>query len=181
MMPDSYVPKPVSSMPPMRPLRAVGVFCLGVCLWLVCTGWDPLGLVLGLPSAGLFTWFVLKDAETRHPLCFRAFPGFVVYFLFQSFRTGLDVAQRALHPEREIHPGFCTYPARLPEGTPQALFANMISLLPGTLSWSLVEGVHKVHLLAGHPLVLEELADLEARVGRLFGIALPEQLAEEQT
>jgi hypothetical protein len=33
-----------------------------------------------------------------------------------------------------------------------------------------------VHLLSGHPLILEELAELESRVGRLFGIDLPKEL-----
>ncbi|MCC5847031.1 MAG: Na+/H+ antiporter subunit E [Verrucomicrobia bacterium] len=162
--------------PPTRLIRVAGTFALALILWQICTGHDPAGWILGLPAACIFTYIVVKNNEEAHHLHFRALPAFLLYFLTQSFRSGLDVAHRALHPEREINPGFCTYPARLPEGTPQAVFANMISLLPGTLSWSLVDGVHKVHLLSGHPLVLEELAQLESRVGKLFGIELSEEL-----
>ncbi len=164
-------------VPRTRLTRVAGIFALGLLLWQICTGHDPAGWVLGLPAAAIFTYIAVKNAASpRHPLRLRALPPFLLYFLTQSFRSGLDVAHRALHPEREINPGFCTYAARLPEGTPQAVFANMISLLPGTLSWSLVDGVHKVHLLSGHPLVLEELAQLESRVGKLFGIELSEDL-----
>lgn len=151
-------------------------FLFGLFLWTVLTGVDPDGLVLGLPAAGIFTWFVLAGSGDSPRIRLTAIPGFFVYFLIQSFRTGVDVAWRALHPEREIHPGFCTYPSRLPAGSPRALFANMISILPGTLSWGLEDGLHKIHLLAGHPMILEELAQLESRVGRLYGIDLPEEL-----
>ncbi|MEX2607500.1 MAG: Na+/H+ antiporter subunit E [Kiritimatiellia bacterium] len=159
-----------------RWLRAAGTFVFALLLWKICTGYDPASWVLGIPAAGLFTWFSLSMTESGHRIHFRTLPAFFVYFLLQSFRAGLDVARRALHPERDINPGFCTYPARLPPGSPRAVFANMISLLPGTLSWSLVDGVHKVHLLSGHPLILEDLAELESRVGKLFGIDLPKEL-----
>lgn len=164
--------------PAPRPsaLRAAGTFLFALLLWKICTGHDPESWIVGIPAAGLFTWFSLSLAESGPRIHLRALPGFAVFFLIQSFRSGLDVARRALHPESEINPGFCTYPSRLPGGSPQALFANMISLLPGTLSWSLIDGVHKVHLLSGHPLILEELAELESRVGKLFGLDLPKEL-----
>jgi multicomponent Na+:H+ antiporter subunit E len=162
--------------PGKHSLRTVGTFLFALLLWKICTGYDPASWILGIPAAGLFTWFSVTRAESDYHIHFRALPAFLLYFLIQSFRTGVDVARRALHPEREINPGFCAYPARLPPGTPQAMFANMISLLPGTLSWSLVDGIHKVHLLSGHPLILEELAQLESRVGKLFGLDIPEEL-----
>jgi multicomponent Na+:H+ antiporter subunit E len=157
--------------------RGVGAFLLGLLLWRVCTGPDPLSWILGLPAAGLFAGFVLQRGEEGPHFLrirFRALPGFFVYFLLQSFRAGIHVARHALHPLNDIHPGFTTYRSRLPEGAPRAVFANLISILPGTLSWSLEDGVHKVHLLSGHPLVFEELAQLEGRVGRLYGLKLEE-------
>lgn len=167
-----------------QPGRSLSNFGTGLVLWIICTGYQPENRmridleswVLGVPAALLFAWFRVAESEENLRIHIRSLPGFLCYFLFQSFRTGVDVAYRALHPEREINPGFCTYASRLPEGSPRALFANMISVLPGTLSWSLVDGVHKIHLLAGHPLILEDLCQLEARVGRLYGLDLPEEL-----
>ncbi len=169
--------EPQSPSQPLHPwYRVLLVLASALLLWSICTALDPAGWILGVPASLLFTWTVFSNERSRHPLRFRALPGFLLYFIFQSFRTGLDVARRALHPKREIHPGFCDYPSRLPEGVPQAVFANMITLLPGSLSWSLTEGVHKIHLLSGHPMILEELAQLESRVGELFGIEIPEEL-----
>jgi multisubunit Na+/H+ antiporter MnhE subunit len=166
-----------AASPNRTPLsRVVLVFAFSLGLWTLCTGIDPESWVVGLPACVLFTATVMLNRNRAHPLHFRALPGFLLYFVLQSFRTGMDVARRALHPVREIHPGFCNYPARLPRGTPQAVFANMITLLPGTLSWCIEDDVHKVHLLSGHPLILEDLAKLESRVGRLFGLDLPEDL-----
>jgi multicomponent Na+:H+ antiporter subunit E len=160
-------------------VRSVGTFCLGALLWKVCTGYDPDSWILGLPASLLFTWFVIMGREEGSPsprLHLRAVPTFLLYFLLQSFRTGVDVARRALFEGHQVNPGFTTYRARLPDGAPRAVFANMISLLPGTLSWSLNDGIHKVHILSGHAMIFEELADLERRVGKLYGIELEDLL-----
>jgi len=157
--------------------RLLGTFVLGLALWKICTGYDPDSWVLGVPAALLFAGMVHANREEGPRLRFRVLPRFFVYFLAQSVRTGLDVARRALHPRHEVQPGFTRYPSRLPAGAPRAVFANMISLLPGTLSWSLVDDVHKIHMLAGNPLIYEELMELESLVGRLYGIDLPRELA----
>lgn len=157
-------------------LRTLLTFLLGLLLWKICTGIDPESWILGLPAALLFTYFVRAAPPDAPPLRLRHLPGFALYFLLQSFRTGIDVARRALTPGQTVHPGFARYTSRLPPGSPRAVFANMISLLPGTLSWSLEDGIHKIHMLEGDPLLYEELAELEARVARLYGITLPESL-----
>jgi multicomponent Na+:H+ antiporter subunit E len=169
----SDIPQP--SRPRPR-TRALLTFALGLLLWKVCTGYDPESWVLGVPAAGLFTYFVVLGSENEPRIRIRAVPGFLVYFLIQSFKTGVDVARHALTTGQHVHPGFTQYRSRLPEGSPRAVFANMISLLPGTLSWSLIDDMHKIHMLQGNPLAYEELAELESRVGKLYGIDLPESL-----
>lgn len=148
-------------------------FAGGLLLWKICTGVDPESWILGLPAAGLFAWFVQRQCPPDAPrIHFRALPGFLLYFLLQSFRTGLDVARRALSPGSHVSPGYARYLSRLPEGAPQAIFANLISLLPGTLCWSLADGVHKIHWLSENDRLHEELAELEERVARLYGLHL---------
>lgn len=155
--------------------RTLFTFGLGLLLWKICTGYDPDSWILGIPAAGLFTYFVVRGSENEPRIRCRALPGFLLYFLVQSFKTGVDVARHALLSGANVSPGFTQYRSRLPEGSPRAVFANMISLLPGTLSWSLIDDVHKIHMLEGNPLAYEELAELEARVGKLYGIDLPER------
>ncbi len=161
-------------IPSTRAFRTLITFLLGLFLWKVCTGYDPESWILGIPAAALFTYFVIKGAGDGPRIHLRALPGFTAYFLLQSFRTGMDVARHALLTGQHVNPGFTQYRSRLPEGSPRAVFANMISLLPGTLSWSLTGDMHKIHMLEGNPLAYEELAELEARVGRLYGIELQE-------
>lgn len=161
---------------PKLTLRTLVTFLLGLGLWKVCTGVDPDSWILGVPAALIFTWMVQTGQDGDHRIRFRAIPRFLVYFLAQSVRTGIDVARHALRPDLDVQPGFTRYQSRLPEGAPRTVFANMISLLPGTLSWSLVDDMHKIHMLAGNPLVYEELMELEARVGKLYGIDLEDHL-----
>ena len=170
-MADLAAPKP-----PNTKSRALITFVLGLGLWKICTGYDPASWILGVPAAGLFTYFVITGSEDEPRIRFRALPGFLLYFLYQSLKTGVDVARHALMTGQHVSPGFTQYRSRLPEGAPRTVFANMISLLPGTLSWSLIDDMHKIHMLEGNPLAYEELAELEARVGKLFGIDLPDIL-----
>jgi len=157
--------------------RLLGTLALGLALWKICTGHDPQSWILGVPAALLFTWQVHANREQGPRLRFRRLPRFFIYFLAQSVRNGLDVSRRALHPLHEVQPGFTRYPSRLPAGAPRTVFANMISMLPGTLSWSLVDNVHKIHMLSGNPLIYEELMELESLVGSLYGIHLPRNLS----
>lgn len=157
-----------------RLFRILSSFLLGLFLWILCTGYDPDSWVLGIPAAGLFTYFILTGSGNTPRIRLHALPAFLLYFLIQSFKTGVDVARHALLTGQHVNPGFTQYRSRLPEGPPRAVFANMISLLPGTLSWSLMDDIHKIHMLEGNPMAYEELAALEVRVGKLYGINLPE-------
>jgi multicomponent Na+:H+ antiporter subunit E len=97
-------------------------------------------------------------------------PGFALYFLAQSLATGLHVARLALSPRSAWQPGWLELPSRLPEGPPRALFANLVSLLPGTLCGDLDRhGVHHIHLLQTQRDPEPSLRALERRVGCLYG------------
>jgi len=97
---------------------------------------------------------------------------FAPFFLWQSLRGGADVAWRAFHPGMPIAPAVVDYPLRLPPGLPQVMLANIVSLLPGTLSATLDGLALKVHVLdsRGEPMI--ELKALEHRVARMSGVLL---------
>jgi len=98
---------------------------------------------------------------------------FVPFFLFQSLRGGLDVACRTFHPRLPLNPSLVRYPLRLEQSPAQVFMANVVSLLPGTLSADLEGSVLTVHALdIGLP-VTEQLQTLESRVARLFGSTVP--------
>jgi len=98
---------------------------------------------------------------------------FAVFFLRESLRGGIDVAQRALDPRLPLAPALLHYRLRLPAGPAQVLLVSVVGLLPGTLSADLGESDLTVHVLDRHLPVLNELQALERHVAALFGIALP--------
>ncbi|NEX18967.1 Na+/H+ antiporter subunit E [Thiorhodococcus mannitoliphagus] len=151
---------------------------LGFCgLWLIFTGWNPGSWMIGVPSVLLATWaYGQLVGDSRAPSAARTL-GFVLFFLRESVRAGVDVASRILRPRMRISPGFQTYRMRLADPSARVLFIDSISLLPGTLSADLVHREEiRVHALDATLDLAPELADLERRVGRLFG----EELTKEK-
>ena len=60
------------------------------------------------------------------------------------------------------------YSVGLPDGAPRLFMANVVSLLPGTLSVELSGDCLKVHVLDATAPVFDELRRLESRVADLF-------------
>lgn len=102
-----------------------------------------------------------------------ALPRFLLFFGAQSIRGGVDVARRVLSPSMRLAPGFLTHRTFLPEGAPRVLLADVVSLLPGTVTVDL-DGDHlRVHALEAGSAVHQELRAVEDRVAALFGLARP--------
>lgn len=99
-------------------------------------------------------------------------PGFFLFFLVRSVMAGVDVAGRLLRPSLPISPGEISVELRLPVGAPRALLANILSLLPGTLSVELRDQTLKLHCLERDADMDAHLRDVESRVAALFGLAL---------
>lgn len=97
--------------------------------------------------------------------------GFLPFFLWQSLRGGIDVALRASSPSMPLAPGFVRYRWNLPEGPARVLFANCVSLSPGTLSARLDEEGVTVHVLDLSQPTTARLSALEARVAAVFGVS----------
>jgi multicomponent Na+:H+ antiporter subunit E len=138
----------------------------------VIAGDDPSSWIIGVPTIVLAIWVSLKlrgNVEGASALRFRGWLRFIPFFLIESFRGGLDVASRVLRPRVDISPGFQSYRPRLANPAARVLFLDSISLLPGTLSADLRDGVITVHALDARVDLAPELARLERAVGRLFG------------
>ena len=87
-----------------------------------------------------------------------------VFFLHQSVVSGADVARRAFSPGPDIDPGLIAYETRLEREGARVLFANMMSLLPGTVCCRLDGRRVTVHALCRKQPVRESLALLEDRI-----------------
>ena len=146
-------------------------------VWWTLAGGDPSGWRVGLPAvvtAAALSLFLSLDSP---PFRFspRGLLRFVPFFCIQSLRGGLDVAWRALHPSLPIHPCLIRYPLSL-RGTPAQVFmADVVSLLPGTLSADLEADHLTVHALDGRLPISDQLRAVESRVAALFGAAFEDR------
>ncbi len=143
-------------------------------LWVVLTEGDLGTLWLGALAvvvAMLASLTFLPPAE--RVLSLIGVVRFAGFFLRQSLVGGIDVARRALRPDMGLEPALIEYKTRLPEGGARVLFANTISLLPGTLSAEIQDRRLRIHTLAITPVLREELRHTEEVVARLFGVELP--------
>ncbi|GEM_PF-150512 len=158
---------------PANLLRWTARLALFALVWLVLVGTDPLSWIVGVPTVLLaaFAAARLSTLVGADPKPLRLI-GFVPFFVWESILGGLDVARRVLAPRLRIDPALVSYRPRLTNPAAQVVFLDTISLLPGTLSADIRNGLVQVHALDGEPSVLAGLERLENRVARLFGETL---------
>ena len=139
-------------------------------LWWVIAGSEPNSWLIGIPAVLMAGYYGQRlAAPERSGPSVVGFLTFAPFFLWQSLLGGLDVARRVLPRRMRIAPGFQRYEVRLKNPAARVFFLDSISLLPGTLSADLRGGIIEVHALDARNDLAPELADLERRVGRLFG------------
>lgn len=172
-MKPALVPVPHAPAAPVSRAFAVALrAALFAILWWIVAGGDPGSWVIGLPMVALATWASLSLAGHGRPrLALWTAVSFVPFFLWESFRGGLDVASRVFVTPVRIHPGFRHFDLRLPPGPGRVFFVNCVSLLPGTLSTEVEGDRFIVHVLDDRADMAGELRTLERRVIELFGTA----------
>lgn len=198
-MSDSSLPRPVRSLPlqsVMKPVRKYhdpsrsgqaaasrirGVLLCAAALgglWWVLNPGDPASWIVGIPTILLGSAVSLATpsvaaARVSPPGAVR----FIFYFMYQTVLGSIDVAVRALHPRTRIAAGLLEFPVGLPGGLPRIVFANCITLLPGTLTARIEGDRLLIHALsADRAAIWQQLQQLERRVGDLF--ALPVAVAQ---
>lgn len=92
------------------------------------------------------------------------------WFLARSLAAGLDVALRVLRPQPRILPAFVSLRIRLHDAGARVLLADVMSLLPGTLSAGLHDDQLLLHVLDREAPVEAELRAMERRIAELLGL-----------
>ena len=147
---------------------------LFIILWWILTAADTASWIIGIPTVIAATTvslalFPTTPGRLRLYSCVR----FAGFFLRESWRGGLDVAWRAVHPCLPLAPLLLECQLRLQDETARVFLANTLSLLPGTLSATLHDDSLIVHALTGTPdRVKAELRIVETYVADLFGLDL---------
>jgi multicomponent Na+:H+ antiporter subunit E len=151
-----------------RALWARQVFVSSLVIWLALDGLArlPVGLVVAGAAGLLAGALAVGRAYSVRP---RGLLAFAWLFLWGSFRGGVDVAWRALHPALPLSPRFVRYTHGLPRGQPRTLLVSVLSLMPGTLSADLEDDGDTVivHVLTDE--AAAALDPLRDRIADLFG------------
>lgn len=159
--------------------RATLRLLLLILLWWVLTQGDPASWAIGIPTVLVATIISLwLSASSSWEWRLHSLPRFVSFFAYCSLRGGIDVAGRAFSPTLPLAPAMLDYSLRLHQGTARVFFANVVSLLPGTLSADIRGDTLLVHVLDGTLPVTEQLQTLEVAVARLFGCTIGAEKAE---
>ncbi len=143
-------------------------------LWLALSGLSqPLLLALGGLSA-LFVALVTGRMDTVDPEPPPILPGwrilaFLPWLAVQVVRSNLDVARRVLHPGLPIGP--CVIRVRASQRTAlgRAVYANAITLTPGTVSIDLEGDTIRVHALGREQAAELETGEMDRRITRAEG------------
>ncbi len=149
----------------MRILLSLVVMLFGV--WLLWSGQysieRTLVLVLGIVSclavAGIVRRMGIVDSE-GHPihLAIRAIV-YVPWLLLAILRSNIDVALRILNPRLPVSPTLIRTRASQKTALGKVIYANSITLTPGTVSVDVEDDLVLVHALSRES--AEELADGE--------------------
>jgi multicomponent Na+:H+ antiporter subunit E len=124
-------------------MRKVKAFILStlilMALWLILSGTNADALIVGiLVSVGVALLF-LPHLEILADIRFspKALAAIFIYgfvFLFELFKSAIDVAGRVLSPRLPINPGIVKVRTRLKSRIGRIVLANSITLTPGTMT-----------------------------------------------
>ena len=142
--------------------------------WLALSGQLTALLLLSGVAAALLVAALSRPFERASPM--HAAPGFIARFLlylpwlfWQIVLANLDLAYRALHPDRPINPRVIKIknPCRTAAGL--AVLANSITLTPGTVTLDADDSELTVHAVSAEAAEALLAGKMQDRVRRIEG------------
>lgn len=144
-------------------------------LWLLLSGYfhDPLLLSFGAASVVLCIFLshrarVLDEEGAPVAMLPRVF-GYWLWLLVEIAKANIAVARQALAVTPRLSPRIVRVPTTQKTNAGRTVFANSITLTPGTVSIDVGEGEIVVHALTDELADIAALADMGARVTRAEG------------
>lgn len=133
-------------------------------LWIILNGRITLEIVLvGVAVCLLLTLFTMKltgqtfKQEMLGFFCVFRYVGYFALLVADMFRSGWRIVMLVLHPKREVRPKMKHVRTGIRQEGHQVLYANSITLTPGTITVELEDGRFWVHALDAS--LLEGLED----------------------
>ena len=141
--------------------------------WVLFSGiLQPLILGLGLASVLGVAWLKARaDRRDRDPVPFALrvgrLPGYLLWLSWEIVKSNVDVARRILSPSLPVAPSVRWLPASQRSEITRVIYADSITLTPGTLSIDLDDEWVEVHALNEDSLDALERGEMNARACRL--------------
>ncbi|MCG6929385.1 MAG: Na+/H+ antiporter subunit E [Desulfofustis sp.] len=152
-------------------------FCICLATWIVLSGrFDALHLTLGVLASGVValgagTILISWRGLGRLPRQWLGFIGYIPWLLYQIFLANLHVLYLAFHPRmiELISPEIIHFKSRLKRPMSLFIFANSITLTPGTITvFVSITGEFAVHAI-DEPSAASLPGKMEEKVARLMG------------
>ena len=155
-------------------LRALALFASLFVLWLLMSGiYKPLLLVLGVFSSALSTWIVLrlglvdKTVPVFQEMRLWSFLRYIFWLTVEIGKADWAVTKVILNPDLPRRQHLIAVASSQRSDLGKALFANSITLTPGTLTVETEDERFIVHALNDEAADIEALSAMDARVTAL--------------
>ena len=153
----------------MRPTRFLFLSLTLFAFWLVLSGHsEPLILFFGVFSCLLVTYLAWRmDREDQYVfrirLTWRIF-GYILWLIREIFRANVAVARIILNPRLPISPIMVPFRAGMKSDLYRVIYANSITLTPGTITTGTEGDILRIHALTWHDVDGREEDEMEHRI-----------------
>ena len=157
-----------------RFVHALGLWLVLFALWLLLSGhYVPLLLTFGVLSCALVVWIAARmDVIDHEAIPLQLGPGFLVYLCWlgkEITKANIDVARIILNPALPISPVMLRVPASQRSDVGKVIFANSITLTPGTVSVEVMDDEILVHAVTKDAAEGLALGEMDRRVSAVEG------------
>lgn len=156
-----------------RVLTSLDVFWLSLAaFWLLLSGhYTPLLIMLGAASVTLVVWLLRRmDRTDQEPVPLRPGFGLLLYlgWLFWCvIKANIDLARRIWDPKLPVNPVWAPLETRVKTPVEVALYANSITLTPGTLTTDVSDDHFMIHAISQEGIDDLREGEMERRVLKL--------------
>ncbi|MCB1785311.1 MAG: Na+/H+ antiporter subunit E [Chromatiaceae bacterium] len=140
--------------------------------WMLLSGlFSAFMLSLGLFSVLLTVWFLRRMDATDHDPSI-LYPnlrllGYLPWLFWMVVKSNIDLARRIWDPRMPIHPTWTRLDTRVTTPFEKTLYANSITLTPGTLTTDVNDDHFMVHSLYKEGIDELRCGEMERRILRL--------------